>query len=425
MKALGRVIASAAAAAMLMQCGCAGKQIVRSQKEQTVISLAWWGNDPRTEYTLKAVRVFEELHPDIKVKCNYSEWSGYEARNRIRMVSETETDVMQINVGWLDDFSKDGTGYYDLNEVSDVLDLTNFPEDTLKYGTRNGVLNAIPVAMNTETVYINKTIFEEHGLGVPQTWDDMFAAADVLSKDGIYPLCGASKAIWLYSIAYTEQKTGRTFFDKNGAIAFTPDELKVMIEFYNEMVDRKVIPKIEDFKKVNVENGTCAGAVAWVSDAINYFGKPIERGEEVIAADYTAFSPADSGAGWYEKPATLYAMSKNTAHPKEAAQLLDFLLNNKKMALLQGVEKGIPISKSAKDYLDEAGQLSGLQYEASIVMDDNANLREMSPLIENIDLINGFNYAANLVLYDKATAEEAAQQLYDTYAESFDMAGVD
>ena len=95
------------------------------------------------------------------------------------------------------------------------------------------------------------------------------------------------------------------------------------------------------------------------------------------------------------------------------------------MAVLQGVEKGIPISKSAKDYLDEAGQLSGLQYEASIVMDDNANLREMSPLIENIDLINGFNYAANLVLYDKATAEEAAQQLYDTYAESFDMAGVD
>ena len=204
MNALGRLIAFAAASAMLIKCGCAGKQIVRSQKEQTVISLAWWGNDPRTEYTLEAVRIFEELHPDIKVKCNYSEWSGYEARNRIRMVSETESDVMQINVGWLDDFSADGSGYYDLNEVSDVLDLTNFPENTLKYGTRNGVLNAIPIAMNTETVYINKTIFEEHELSVPQTWDDMFAAADVLGKDGIYPLCGASKAIWLYSIAYTE-----------------------------------------------------------------------------------------------------------------------------------------------------------------------------------------------------------------------------
>lgn len=421
MKALSRAVASAAAAVMLAQCGCAGKQIVHSQNEQTVISLAWWGNDPRTEYTLEAVRVFEEHHPDIKVRCNYSEWSGYEARNRIRMASETESDVMQINVGWLDDFSKDGTGYYDLNKVSDVLDLTNFSEDTLKYGTRNGVLNAIPIAMNTETVYINKTIYEAHGLSIPQTWDDMFAAADVLSKDGIYPLCGASKAIWLYTIAYAEQKTGKSFFDENGAIAFTPEELQVMIEFYVDMVDRKVIPKIEDFKKVKVENGTCAGAVAWVSDAMNYFGSSIENGDEIVAADYTAFSPSDSGAGWYEKPATLYAMSKNTAHPEEAAMLLDFLLNNKEMALLQGVEKGIPISKSAQSCLDEAGMLSGLQYEASVVMDNNNKLREMSPLIENTSLINPFNDAANLVLYDKATAEEAAQQLYDTYAESFDV----
>ncbi|MDO4864152.1 MAG: ABC transporter substrate-binding protein [Ruminococcus sp.] len=421
MKALGRAVASVAAAVMLVQCGCAGKQVVHSQREQTVISLSWWGNDPRTEYTLKAVQVFEELHPDIKVSCNYSEWSGYEARNRIRMVSETESDVMQINVGWLDDFSEDGTGYYDLGEVADVLDLSNFPEDTLKYGTRNGVLNAIPIAMNAETVYINKTVFDAHGLDIPQTWDDFYAAADVLSKDGIYPLCGASKAIWLYVIAYAEQKTGKSFFDDNGAIAFTPAELQVMIEFYVDMVDRKVIPKIEDFKKVKVENGTCAGAVAWVSDAMNYFGSSIERGDEIVAADYTAFSPADSGAGWYEKPATLYAMSKHTAHPEEAAMLLDFLLNDKEMALLQGVEKGIPISRSAQTYLDEEGMLSGLQYEASVVMENNTRLREMSPLIENTDLISEFNDACNLVLFDKATAEEAAQQLYDTYAESFEM----
>ena len=256
---------------------------------------------------------------------------------------------------------------------------------------------------------------------MPQTWYDLFTAADVLSKDGIYPLCGASKAIWLYCITYAEQKTGKSFFDSKGSIAFKPEELQVMIEFYNEMVDRKVIPKIEDFKKLNIENGTYAGAVAWVSDAMNYFEKNIGRGEEIIAADYTAFSPADSGAGWYEKPATLYAMSKNTSHPREAALLLDFLLNDKEMALLQGVDKGIPISKSTLGYLGEEGMLKGLQYEASVVMNENTKLREMSPLIEDTALINQFNAACNLVLFDKATPEEAAQQLYDTYAESFAM----
>ena len=107
MKTLRRIAASAAALALFLECGCSQKQSVTSQHEQTEITLSWWGNDNRTEYTLQAVHLFETQHPEIKVKCSYSEWSGYEARSRIRMVSDTEADVMQINVGWLDQFSAD------------------------------------------------------------------------------------------------------------------------------------------------------------------------------------------------------------------------------------------------------------------------------------------------------------------------------
>lgn len=419
MKTLHRIAASAAALALFLECGCSQKQSVTSQHEQTEITLSWWGNDNRTEYTLQAVQLFETQHPEIKVKCSYSEWSGYEARSRIRMVSDTEADVMQINVGWLDQFSADGSGYYDLNKVSDSLDLSNFPEDILRFGTRNNVLNAIPIAMNAETVYINKTIFNKYGLDVPKTWDDMFDCAKVLSKDNIYPLSGASKAVWLYAITYTEQSTGVSFLDEKNNFAFTPAEWEVAIDFYIRMVNEKVIPQIENFKKVNIEKGEYAGSIAWVSDAINYFGTSINKGDEVIAADYTAFSPDESGAGWYEKPATLYAISKNTVHPREAALLLDFMLNSSDMALLQGVEKGIPISKSALGHLDKAGMLSGLQYEASEVMNSNTRLREMNPVLENNDMINDFIDACNLVLYDKSSLEDAAAELCKSINENY------
>ena len=419
MKTLRRIAASAAALALFLECGCSQKQSVTSQHEQTEITLSWWGNDNRTEYTLQAVHLFETQHPEIKVKCSYSEWSGYEARSRIRMVSDTEADVMQINVGWLDQFSADGSGYYDLNKVSDFLDLSNFPEDILRFGTRNNVLNAIPIAMNAETVYINKTIFNKYGLDVPKTWDDMFDCAKVLSKDNIYPLSGASKAVWLYAITYTEQSTGVSFLDEKNNFAFTPAEWEVAIDFYIRMVNEKVIPQIENFKKVNIEKGEYAGSIAWVSDAINYFGTSINNGDEVVAADYTAFSPDESGAGWYEKPATLYAISKNTVHPREAALLLDFMLNSSDMALLQGVEKGIPISKSALDHLDKAGMLSGLQYEASEVMNSNTRLREMNPVLENNDMINDFIDACNLVLYDKSSLEDAAAELCKAINENY------
>lgn len=421
MKVSGRSLASAAAAVMLIQCGCAGDQVVNMSTEQTEITLSWWGNDARNEYTLKAVELFQEKYPEIKVKCSYSEWSGYEARSRIRMVSDTEADVMQINVGWLAEYSADGSGYYDLSKVADIVDLSNFPESTLEYGMQNGVLNAIPIAMNAETVYINKTVYDRYGLGIPKTWDDIFASAKVMSKDEVYPLSGPDKAIWLFSIAYAEQTSGNSFFNDRNEITFTADDLQLMIEFYVRMVEEKVIPQVENFKKVNYDSGVYAGAVAWVSDAINYFGGSVENGDEVIPADYIAYPYLESGDGWYQKPATLYAMSKNTVHPEESAKLLDFLLNGREMALLQGVEKGIPISSSALKHLDEEGMLSGLQYDASVVMSSNNRLREMSSLIENTDLINTFLDACNLVLYDKATAEEAAQQLYDIYAEGYKM----
>ena len=412
-----------AAALLLTAGGCSGEQVIRSQNVQTEITLSWWGNDTRTEYTLEAVREFERLHPDIKVKCNYSEWSGYEARSRIRMISDTEADVMQINVGWLSEFSEDGTGYYDLNKVSDILDLSNFTDDVLEYGIMNDTLNAVPIAMNTETVYFNSSIYDRYGLSLPKTWDELYAAAEVMSKDGIYPLSGVSKAIWLYTIAYTEQKTGKSFFAEDGKAAFNKDDYRVMIDFYVSLVNGKVIPKVEDFKKVNIENGVYAGTVAWVSDAVNYLGGAAEKGDTVTAADYTAFSPSESGAGWYEKPATLYAMSKNTDHPREAAMLLDFMLNSREWAVLQGVEKGIPISSAALKYLDEADMLRGLQYDASVVMVNNTRLREMDPRLENGEIINDFIDACNLVLYDKADPDEAAAGLFDICEAGFAVGG--
>lgn len=413
-----QLTAALLAASALFISSCTEEAVVLEQHAQTEITLSWWGNDTRNEYTLEAVKLFEEKYPDIKVRCSYSEWSGYEARNQVRMVSGTETDVMQINVGWLSQYSADGKGYYDLELLSDTVDLSNFSDDMLNYGRRSGVLNAIPIAMNAETVYINKDVYGKYGLDVPSTWDDLFSSAAVMKADGVYPLAGAAKSLWLYCIAYAEQHNGRHLFTDDNKISFGRDDLKMMIEFYDRLVRESVIPKVEDFQRYNIDNGTYGGVIAWVSDAINYYKEPIAKGEEIIAADYTVMPGTESGTGWYAKPATLYAISKNAEHPKEAAMLLDFMLNSHEWAELQGVEKGIPASRSAREYLDSAGQLAGLQYEASLVMESNKQISQMNPLAEDSKLIDEFINACDLVLFDKCSADEAADELYRTYTDA-------
>ncbi|MBQ1519771.1 MAG: carbohydrate ABC transporter substrate-binding protein [Ruminococcus sp.] len=397
--------------------GCSDEKVIKEHKQQTEISFSWWGNDIRNEYTLAAVSKFEELHPDIKVDCSYSEWSGFEARSRVRMISNTEADVMQINFGWLEEYSSDGDGYYDLEKQRDLIDISSFTDEQLEFGRMNGVLNALPIAMNTETLYFNKTLFDKYGISIPHTWDDLFDAAKVMSKDEVFPLSGSKKSIWLLLLAYAEQTCGKALLDENGDLQFKPKDFQIMLEEYKKMTKEKVIPQVEYFVRTEIDSEKYAGAVAWVSDADNYFKECIKKGDEILIGDYPSYDPEKSGAGWYTKPAQLYAVSRDTEQPEEAAMLLDFLVNSKEMALLQGVEKGIPLSSVARKYIDEQGMLNGIQYEASQHMEDNKETRSMDPFLEDSDVIDCFMKECNEVLFGKSSIEYAANTLYKTAKE--------
>nr|MDE6779976.1 ABC transporter substrate-binding protein [Ruminococcus sp.] len=284
MKVFSRILAVTGSMALLALSSCnKSEPVVTQQSRQTQINLSWWGTDARNKYTIKAVELFEEKYPNIKVNCSYSEWSGYEERSKIQMRSNTEADVMQINFSWLSQYSEDGKGYYDIYKLNN-FDLSQFSEDVIEYGIKNDCLNAVPIAMNAETVYINQDIYDRYGLDTPKTWNDLFNAAEVMKKDGIYPMSGASKSIWLYLIANAEQNCGKKIIENN-ELNFTAKDFQYMIEFYKELVDKSVIPQLEYYDSNEIAKETYAGSIAWVSDATNYFGKMISYGKNIIPAD--------------------------------------------------------------------------------------------------------------------------------------------
>ncbi|MGN0620438.1 MAG: ABC transporter substrate-binding protein [Porcipelethomonas sp.] len=396
---------------------CGKEPVVVSQNDQVAISLSWWGNDQRNEYTIEAVKQFEQIHPDIKVNCSYSEWSGYQVRNNVRMVSDTEADVMLINYAWIQQYSPDGNGYYDISTLGDYIDLSCFTDGDLDYGMQNGRLNAVPTALNTQTVYINKTVYDKYGIEIPETWDDLFNAAKIMNGE-VYPVSMTAKPAWFYIISYAEQQSGKQFMSFDGELMFDPDDIKLMLEFYKKLIQEKVMPQVEYFDKNKISSGDYAGVVAWLSDGASYFDGAEENGFEYIVADYTCSENGNPGDGWYAKPATMYAISRNTEYPEESAMLLDFLLNSTEMAELQGTEKGIPISTAARSYLSENNMLEGMQYDAYVMLEDHSQDIDMvSPYFENTDLIDEFNAACNEVLYDKSSSEAAADELYEKFKE--------
>lgn len=394
-----------------------GKEtVVTDMKNNTIISFGWWGNDDRHLYTMSGIDIFEQKYPNVEVNCSYSVWNGYERRNRVYMLSGTEPDVMQINFNWLRQYSADGSGYYDLNKLSEYIDLSAYSDKDLSYGTSGGVLNAIPIAYNAVVFYYNQDMLDKYGLKVPETWDDLFVAAKVMQKDGCYPLHLSDKHLFLSVLAHYEQTTGQTLFDEDGKYTGGTDDTKELLEFYKSLFDGQVICTDGKSTDMDFSNETCAGVGIWASDADNYGLQLHDNGATPVLANPPRTSGSDAMYGWYVKPATMYAISINSKHPEESAELLNFLVNDKDMVLLQGTEKGIPVSSRARRILEENDALNDYDAEAGgYVFSNLDHFETMVPSIENSDVISSFRDEADKYVYGIADLDTCAQELCDSW----------
>lgn len=398
--------------------GCSssdGNIALSMEEEQIEITFSWWGSDDRHEYTIAAVKKFEEEHPNIKVNMEYSEFTGFQLKTDVKMRANKEADVLQINYAWVDRYSEDGTGLYNLNNVKDVLNLSNYTETQLSYGMSDNVLNALPIALNGKVFLYNKSIFDSYGLDIPNTWEDLFEAAEVMSKDGVYPLDLESSAIWFLAVSYVEQSTGKAVIDEDNKFNFSLEDVKAMISFYKELVDKGVVMEVSERNDSYIKDGTCAGTLQWITSVNKYSGFIEEAGGEAVLGQVPVMNGAKR-TGWYVKPATMYAISASTEHPKEAALLLEYLVSSTEMAKLQGLDKGIPSNAAAKQVLESEGMLEGLQGEASEVVDATDTIL-MSPYFENSALQNALKNAVIDVLYEKSDIDSAAKTAYEAMVE--------
>ncbi len=391
-----------------------------NNKDIAQISFSWWGNDDRISYTLDGVDIFCEQNPNIDVKCKYGVWTGYDMRQNIYMLSNESPDVMQINFDWIQSYSPDGDGFYNIYDLADEVDLSNFSEQDLSYGEGVGKLNAIPIALNTHCIFVNKDIYSKYGLDIPKSWDDYFKAAEVMRNDNVYPISMGNKPLFFFLLAYFEQTTGKSACDEDGALVLTKDDIKIMLEFYSRLMDEKVLMPVIDSDYASLANGHSAATMRWISGTQTTFDGLFKKNVDIEVAPYPTISgniDSTEHLGWYVKPATLLAVSKNTENPKEAAKLLDFLLNSKDMALLQKTEKGIPISRSAIEVLSESGEFeNNIDYTATErMLNDEDKMTVMYPILEKTDVYKTFYDEAAYYVYKEKSLDEVTDKIYDLF----------
>lgn len=385
------------------------------------LRFAWWGGDSRHVATQNAVKAFEQKNPNIKVKPEFGAFQGYQEKLATQLAGKTEPDLMQVNWNWLTIFSKDGSGFGDLTKYTDAVDLGQFDKSLLETGMRNGKLNGLPVSMTGRVFFFNATEYEKAGVPIPKTWNELKAAAPAFkAKLGpdFFPFDAAAYNAWLTVSLYASQRTGKSYIDPDkDVVAWTKPQLVEALNFYKSLVDGGVIKsaaasasegKAELFERRSWADGKLGGSYEWDSTYSKY-ADPLGASQKLQPVSILKADGAQND-GVFRKPSMMFSISARTTHPKEAAMLLNYIMNDPDGVRAMTTERGIPASKKAAEQLVKEGKVPAVLAQAQdYVM--KASAPALSVWFEHTQISEIYNSTMEEFGYGKINADQAADRL--------------
>lgn len=389
------------------------------------LTMSWWGGDSRHEAYQAAVAAFMEKYPNITVETSYGAWSGWEEAQSTALTAGTAADVMQVNWNWLYSYSANGQSFQDLNQYSNVLDLTQWSDANLEACTVAGELQAVPVAMTGRIFYWNMATFNEAGITeVPKSLDDLMAAGTAFQStlgDDYYPLVIGAYDRMILMTFYLESIYGTPWVE-GSTLNYTTEQIAEGMEFIKSLEDGHVIPTIPQMKAAAFDsvdkseqwiNGQYAGIFEWDSAAGKYQGALADNSMFTVGEEIKF---GDAANGGFAKVSLGMAITETCKNPVEAAALINFILNEEEGASIMGTQCGMVASTSGLAAAEAAGTVNALVKEANqkvlafvdMPLDPYYEATSLKDTTEGIytDAFEGYSYGD----YD---VTEAAEILYD------------
>ncbi len=160
-------------------------------------------SDPVSGPMADAIARFEADHPDVTVKHVPVQNDNYKTKIQTAMAANNEPDIFMT---W-------GSSSLEKYVVNDkVLNLTsyltedwldNFTPAAMDLGKINEEYYGLPVTnMATAVVWYRTDMFEQYGLDVPETYEDLLKVGQVLKDNGITPFTLANKSKWTGSMYF-------------------------------------------------------------------------------------------------------------------------------------------------------------------------------------------------------------------------------
>jgi len=263
-----------------------------------------------------------------------------------------EARVMQMN-GWYEDLS---------NCVSDPdFDFADFAEGAVGTTTVNGMLTGVPIVTEQEVLYYRKDLLEAAGLEVPQTLDELKAAAEALTdKDNeMYGFVARGQrsplitqfSSFLYSY-------GGDWFDADRKATVNTPEALAAIDLYGTLLREYGPPGVLNMSWPQAVAIFAQGNAALYTDASSIYANMLDP-ELSTVADKTGvalFPEGPAGRTMYNVTSWGLAMYSGSQNKEAACEFIKWATSKDTVLKTQGEGK-VPGARQSV-WADPAGTAS-------------------------------------------------------------------
>jgi multiple sugar transport system substrate-binding protein len=339
----------AAAAVVVLTLGaCGSGASPQSADGKIELRFSWWGSDKRAQLTQDAIAAFEAENPNIRIKPEYGDWSGYWDKLATQVAANDAPDIIQMDEKYITEYSSRGA-LLDLSKYN--VDTSKLDEAALNAGKNENGLTGIAAGINAATILANPAVFKAAGVALPDdktwTWADFERiSAEITAKSpkGTYGAAAygtdeASLGVWL-------RQNGKSLYTEDGKLGFEPGDAAEWWAFLKELSQKKAVPSASEVVEAEAapldQSGLATGKnglAFWWSNQLPALEKAAGGELKILRFPSKTGDSADAQL-WY-KASQFWSASSRTKHPEETAKFINFLANNVKAGEALLADRGV------------------------------------------------------------------------------------
>jgi multiple sugar transport system substrate-binding protein len=353
--------AAAAALALLATAACGGGGSRAEQEagappvtDQPVqLEVTWWGGPARAEITQKVLDLYTQKHPNVTFTTQWQGYSGYYDKVNTTAAGRNAADIIQIDNRVLREYANKGL-IAELDPwVGGTLKTDGIDPKLMETGKVDGKLYAVPLASNTQSLAVDKSVVEPLGLLPPETgwatWEEFGTwAAQVSQATGRATWGVRDESANISFFEYWLRQNGKELYDGQKP-GFTADDVTKWFQLWADLRASGAASPAEVAQPANA--GDISKNTVLTKQTAATFSYDNQLTELAKGTDHELVLVPIPGApsGAYARPSqffTAYAHGDNVA---TAVDVINFFVSDPEAGAILGTERGLPPNKQVSD----------------------------------------------------------------------------